>query len=123
VNVGTYNLCINQYATYVMTFVWSAGTCCGQGTAGASMGPVNLTGYTVMMQIRPFPQSAVINYDASSNIVLGGAAGTIALTIPASATTNFTWWNGVYDLVLTDPNGIVTRLLQGSVTVKPGVTP
>ena len=119
---GTYNLCINQYATFEKVFIWIAGFC-GCGTVGATSGPVDLTGYTANLQIRPFPLSTTIDYDASSNIVLGGTAGTITLDIPATATALFTWWNGVYDLILTDSSGNVTRLLQGSVIVTPGVTP
>jgi hypothetical protein len=119
---GTYNLSINQYATYEKVFIWTAGMC-GCGTVGASSGPVDLTGYTANLQIRPFALSTTILYDASSNIVLGGTAGTITLTIPATATAGFTWWNGVYDLILTSSAGVATRLLQGSVTVTPGVTP
>jgi hypothetical protein len=119
---GTYNLCINQYATFTRIFIWTAGTC-GCGTVGASSGPVDLTGYTANLQIRAFPLDIIILYDASTKIVLGGVAGTITLTIPATDTGGFTWWQGVYDLILTDSSGVVTRLLQGYVTVIPGVTP
>jgi hypothetical protein len=119
---GTFNLCINQFATYEKTFIWTAGMC-GCGTVGASSGPVDLTGYTAALQIRAFPLSTTILYDASSNITLGTINGAITLDIPASATATFTWWMGVYDLILTDSSGNVTRLLQGSVTVTPGVTP
>jgi hypothetical protein len=90
---------------------------------GASSGPVDLTGYTANLQIRAFPLSATILFDASGDIVLGGTAGTITLTISATDTANFTWWQGVYDLLMTNSAGVSTRLLQGSVTVKPGVTP
>jgi hypothetical protein len=119
---GTYNLQINQFATFEKVFIWIAGFC-GCGTVGATSGPVDLTGYTAALQIRPFALSTTILYDASSNITLGGTAGTITLDIPATATALFTWWNGVYDLILTDSSGNVTRLLQGSVIVTPGVTP
>lgn len=120
---GIYNLCINQGATFTKVFTWLAGTCCGQGTAGAQPQPVDLTGYTAAMQIRAYPLSSTILFDASGDLVLGGTAGTITLSIAASVTETFTWWNGVYDLLLTSPAGVVTRLLQGSVTVSPGVTP
>jgi hypothetical protein len=119
---GTYNLCINQFATFEKVFIWTAGMC-DCGTVGATSGPVDLTGYTAALQIRPFALSTTILYDASSNITLGGTAGTITLDIPATATALFTWWNGVYDLLLTSSAGIATRLLMGSVTVTPGVTP
>jgi hypothetical protein len=118
---GTYNLCINQGATYTRVFTWLSGTC-GCGTVGAAPSPVNLTGYTAAMDISVFPGATPV-YVATPDLVLGGAAGTITLTIDATDTEGFTWWKGVYDLLLTDPLGNVTRLLEGSVNVSPGVTP
>jgi hypothetical protein len=121
-DVGTYNLHINQFATFMRVFIWTAGMC-GCGTVGATSGPADLTGYSANLQIRPFALSTTVLFDASADIVLGGVSGTITLTIPATSTAAFTWWNGVYDLLLTSAAGVVTRLLQGSVTVTPGVTP
>jgi hypothetical protein len=121
VNPGAYNLAIYQNATYSMTFIWYAGSCpCG--TIGSSPGPVDLTGYTATLQIRPYALSTTILFDASSDITLGGVAGTIALVIPAATTATFTWWTGVYDLLLTDSSGNVTALLEGAVNVTPGVS-
>jgi hypothetical protein len=123
-NPGTYNLLIYQNATYLLTFLWTAGVCCGSGTVGATPLPVNLTGYTAEMQFKQSPYATAVLYDcvASGDIVLGGAAGTITLTIPSSATSTFTWWNGVYDLILISAGGIATPLLSGTVTVTPGVS-
>jgi hypothetical protein len=118
---GTYNLCINQGATFTRIFVWTAGQC-GCGTVGASSGPMDLTGFTAALQIRQFQLSTTVLYDASSNITLGGVAGTITLVIPAANTETFTWWQGVYDLLLTSAAGVATRLLMGSVTVSPAVS-
>ena len=118
---GTYNLCINQGATFTRVFVWIAGQC-GCGTVGTSSGPVDLTGYTAALQIRAYPLATAILYDASANLTLGGIAGTITLVIPAANTETFTWWQGVYDLLLTDSSGNATRLLAGAVTVSPAVT-
>jgi hypothetical protein len=118
---GTYNLCINQGATFTRIFVWTAGQC-GCGTVGASSGPMDLTGFTAALQIRQFQLSTTVLYDASSNITLGGVTGTITLVIPAANTETFTWWQGVYDLLLTSAAGVATRLLMGSVTVSPAVS-
>lgn len=75
------------------------------------------------MQIRAYNLAPTVLYDASSNIVLGGSAGTLLLTIPAANTETFTWWNGVYDLRLTSADGSYTvRLFQGKVQVSPGVS-
>lgn len=116
-----HNLCINQGATYIRTFIWTAGGC-GCGTVGAAPSPVDLTGYTATMQFRPYKLSTDILYDASADIVLGGVTGAIALSIPAADTETFTWWNAVYDLLLTSSQGTATRLLAGSVSVSPAVT-
>jgi hypothetical protein len=118
--VDTYNLCINQGATYSKVFTWWGPVCVfGQ----LQRGPVNLTGYTGALQIRPYALSTTILYDASSNLVINGPAGQITLTIPASATEDFTWWNGVYDLLLTSADGSYSqRLAQGKVQVSPGVS-
>jgi hypothetical protein len=117
-----YDLCIQQGATFNQLFTWSTLPASGSAV-GTDTTPVNLTGYSASLQIRPFPLSTTLLYDASANITLGGAAGTITLSIPAGTTEGFsTWWSGVYDLLLTDPSGNVTRLLAGTVTVSPGVT-
>lgn len=118
--IGNYDLCIQQNATYTRIFTWTAGVCCG--AAGSQPQPVDLTGYSASLQIRPYALSNTILYDASSNITLGGVLGTITLVIPATATALFTWWAGVYDLLLTDASGNVTRLLSGNVSVCAGVT-
>jgi hypothetical protein len=117
----TINLCINQGATFTEVFTWLVPSCC-PGTVGACLAPVDITGYTASLQIRAFPLATTVFYDASSNLVLGGTAGTIYLTIPASSTEGFTWWNGVYDLLLTSAGGYATRLFSGKVTVSPAVS-
>lgn len=119
---GNYAIAINQFATYTNTFVWIGGGC-GCGTVGAQPGPIDLTGYTAAMQFRPFVLSPTILYDASADITLGGVSGTISITISSADTATMTWFNGVYDLILTSAAGVSTRLLEGSVTVTPGVTP
>lgn len=119
--VENFNLCILQGATYTKTFTWfgpvlnSFGQIC--------TGPINITGFTGTLQIRPFALATQIFYDASSNLVINGPAGTITLTLPPSITETFTWWNGVYDLLLTSSDGsYATRLVEGKVTVAPGVS-
>lgn len=118
--IGNFDLCIQQGATFTRVFTWLAGSCCG--AVGSAPAPVNLTGYGVAMQIRAYALSGTVLYDASADITLGGAAGTITLSIPSGDTEGFTWWAGVYDLLLVNPSGNVTRLLSGSVEVCPGVT-
>jgi len=115
-----FDLCIKQWATYLQAFTWLSPQPVVNG--GLQTLPVDLTGYTPTLQILPYPLATTILYDASSNITLGGPTGIITIDIPASATATFTWWNGVYDLLLTDAAGTVTRLTQGNVNVSPGVS-
>lgn len=122
-NAGAYNLCINQGATFTRIFVWTSGQCCCQGTVGAAPIPVDLTGYTAAMQFKPYASpTAPVLYDASADLTLGGVAGAITLSIDATDTETFTWFQAVYDLLLTDSGGVVTRLLSGSVIISAAVT-
>lgn len=115
-----FNMCIQQGATYTKVFTWW-GPVYLQGVL--SEGPINITGWTAALQIRAYPLASTVLYDASGDLVINGSAGQITLTIPASATETFTWWNGVYDLKLTSQDGSYSmRLTEGTVTVSPGVT-
>ena len=86
--------------------------------------PVNLTGYTARMQVRT-------NYEAEDTLVsltssggditLGGALGTIAVTIAASVTQGLQLDEAVYDLELVN-GATVTRLIQGRAIISREVT-
>lgn len=58
----------------------------------------------------------------NAGITLGGAAGTIVITIDADYTSKLTSGSYVYDLELTSSTGTVTRLLEGQFVVTPEVT-
>jgi len=112
---GVYNLTIEQGATLDLALTWkdAAGT------------PINLTGYTARLQVRPSIDSATTLLTMTTEngrISLGGAAGTIRLLLDAATTASLTWTSGVYDLELQSAGGTVTRLLAGTVTVSPEVT-
>jgi len=110
----TYDILIEQGATYSQVITYK-----DNGVA------VNLTGYTARMQVRATLESASTLVElttANSRIALGGAAGTITLTIAAADTAALTSGRGVYDLELVSGSGIVTRLLQGVATISRNVT-
>ncbi len=117
-----FDLCIQQWATYQQAFTWLSPQVVANGSQQVL--PVDLTGYTAELQILPYPLAppTAILYDASANITLGGPTGIITINIPASTTGGFTWWAGVYDLVLTNVAGTAYRFAQGNVTVSPGVS-
>ena len=111
-----YDLAINQGATFSLAATWRD----SNGTA------VNLTGYTARLQIRSAYDSSTTTVSltsAAGDIVLGGAAGTIVATISATATAALaSSFSGVWDIELVSGSGVVTRLLEGAVTVSPEVT-
>ena len=111
---NTHDLCIPAGASFSRVIRWKAD--------GAN---VNLTGYAARMQIRPTAASATTTLSLTtenSRITLGGTAGTITLSISATDTAAITAGRYVYDLELVSAGGIVTRLLQGVVTVSANVT-
>lgn len=85
--------------------------------------PVNLTGYEARLQVREYHYSDdfVVNLSDTAGITLGGSAGTITVSIAASATQELVPGNYVYDLELV-VGGTVTRLIEGKFTVTPEVT-
>jgi hypothetical protein len=111
---GTYNLTIEQGATFRLLVEWLDGS-----------NPVDLTDFSARMQIRPYAASdeVFITLDTGSN---GGITiesdWVILIEIPAEDTALLDEYCGVYDLELESLTGVVTRLLQGSVTISPEVT-
>lgn len=113
--MAQYDLTINKGETFLRTVTWHDST-------GA---PVNLLGYSARMMVRHKITDAapVISLSSpSGGLVLGDAAGTISITIDDTTTSSVSAPYGVYDLELVSPTGIVTRLLEGSVTFTPEVT-
>lgn len=86
---------------------------------------VNITGYSANMIVRNSPTSAtsiVTLSTANGRISVGGTNGEFALSLSAAETTALAAGQYVYDLEVTSPGGIVTRLLEGGFIVYEGVT-
>jgi hypothetical protein len=111
---STYNLSIEQGATFRLALVWK----------DSEGDPVDLTGYTARMQIRPAVASTevLLSLTSGSGITLGGATGAVNVLATAAQTAAIDSKKGVYDLELQSADGTVTRLLQGVVIVSPEVT-
>ena len=86
--------------------------------------PVDLTGYTARMSIKDKIGGAVLHSLTTENggIDIDPAAKTIALSIPAADTEDFTWSRGVYDLEMVSPAGKVTRIISGRIALSREVT-
>ncbi len=112
---GKLDLKIYVGATFSVTLTWET---------GSTPAAVDLTGYTAAMDIRSGEGGTLLLTLSTSNsrITLGGAAGTIALTITAADTAALTEGLYEYDLLLTSGGGVVTPLVAGTVTVVAGVT-
>lgn len=121
---GQWDTTIEQGASWVRTVTWLDGDT-------VDSDPVNITGYTARMQIKDLiPGVPLADLDpwielttANSRISLGGAAGTVRLSLSAAETAALEApLHGLqYDLELV--NGVVvTRLLQGKVRFSEEVT-
>lgn len=118
---GTWNFVIEQGATWNLQLTW---------TDDIIGNPFDLTEYTAHMQVRnaaPLTESGtdLLYLDMTTvdgAITLGGTAGTVLLYLSAAQTQALTFTSAVYDLHLTSGTGEVTKLLEGTVTVIPGIT-
>lgn len=85
----------------------------------------NLTGYTARMQVRNSVNASTTLVDATTTnglITVIAAQGQVTVSIPATTTDSYTWYNGVYDLEIQSLTNEVTRLLSGNVSVIRQVT-
>jgi len=111
---GTLDFTIEQGATFNLLLTWKINNVL-----------VNLTGYTARLSARvDVEDTEVILSLTTSNggITLGGALGTISLDQTAIQTTALPFGQFVYDLELISSVGVVTRLLQGELSISPEVT-
>ena len=110
---GEYNIVFRKGGAWTRTFTWER----PKGT------PVSLTGAEADLQIRENVDdtTALVSLSESSGITLGGAAGTIIVTL-TSTQTNLDIENGVYDLRIKESGGDWDYLLSGSVKVIKTVT-
>ena len=99
---ATYDLTLYQGATFEKTW-----------TVKVDNVPVNWTGYTAQFEVKEVSSDTVI---FNITPTLGGAAGTIAVTITAAASTNTAAGAYSYNLKLTSGT-YVTWLLRGTLTV------
>jgi len=87
--------------------------------------PINLAGYTARMQIRNKLGDTTYLLDMNTEngrIILNNSIKTIELKITAIDTAAITWTTGVYSLELVSAAGVVSTLMNGTVTVKQEVT-
>ncbi len=113
--VASHDLTIPAGATYSQTLNWKT---------GSPAAFVNTTNFTARMQLRTSYSAASASLElttANGRISLSNA-GVITLSLTATETAALAAGRYVYDLELVSSGGVVTRLLEGVVTVSPEVT-
>ena len=87
---------------------------------GSNGSPTNLTSYTAAAQLRKSYYSTTAN---SFTVTVSNAAnGELTMAMSAANTANLTPGRYVYDLLITSPTSIKTRVVEGVVTILPSVT-
>lgn len=112
---ASYDLLIEQGATFIKDLVWKDST----GTA------IDVTGYTARMQIRRNKSAVDVLLTATTEngyITMGTTDGAIDIEIPDTVTAALTATRGMYDLEVISPGGVVTRLIEGTVEISREVT-
>jgi len=84
--------------------------------------PISLSGYTANCQIRKSYSSA--NAYANLNTVIYDATnGNITISLNSTSSANLAAGRYLYDITATNPNtSSVVRVLEGIITVNPGIT-
>lgn len=119
---GKLNLKINQGETYRHSILWKDET----------KQAVNVSGYTARMHVREnitdstpllvLTTEGGVGTDGTISLPSPQSNGEIRLYISAEKTASITWSSGVYDLEMVAPNGDVTRLIEGTVSISKEVT-
>ena len=116
-----YNLVCEQATTFNFLF-----------TINNNNTPLNLTGYTGVMTVRPFvgaSTTTVVASTANGRMTLGGIAGSVTVLIDATTTGAIGSGRYVYDLVLTSgdgalfpyglPIGVVSNVEKDKIIIAP----
>lgn len=112
---GKLDITIEQYAAWGLDLTVTEDT-------GLGPEPMDLTGYSVRMQVRPDAASREIfvQLDAANGRA-AIAGGTVSLALTAEETGRLTFGDAVYDVLLESAENVI-RLIEGKATISPGVT-
>lgn len=105
------NLVINTYADFSEIFTLDDSN---------SNSPLNLSGYQVVSQMRKHSgSSTAVSFGAT---VYNANNGQIKVGLTTSQTSSLKPGRYVYDVVIKDSSGVTTRVVEGMVLVREGVT-
>ena len=122
---GTYNFTCEQGATFTRLIELEEPDLIADPT-GNTFVPIDISGYTARMQIRRTLESStpMISLTTENNRLVinpGDANNQVKITLTDEETSTLTT-SGVYDLEIESPDGVVSRVLQGAVTLSLEVT-
>jgi hypothetical protein len=84
---------------------------------------VPLDGWTGLAQVRRYKDSEEVLYTWSTEDgSIEFQDGHVKMNVPADVSSAWTWFEGSYDLELTSPQGVPTRVKEGKVYVSREVT-
>jgi hypothetical protein len=91
----------------------------------AAKRPIPLTGYIGRMHIREYLDASIIIRTLTTEndeITINEALGRVDILLPPSDTETLEAKNYVYDLELESPDGEVTKVVSGKLTVRSEIT-
>lgn len=113
---NVYDILVDQGATLLRSI----------GLKSAGKAVVTLTGYTAIMEIREKTESATVILTLTTSnggVEINALAGTVLIIASPAQTAAIIPGKYVYDLELTETStGIVTKIIQGHLTVRSEVT-
>ena len=109
-SAGTYNFILDQGATFTR-----------QLTVKDNDSAMDLTGYSVASKMRSTHDSSTV-VGTFTCTISNATGGIITMSMTNSTTGAIEEGIYVYDLEMTSGGGVVTRLMEGTVTVNPEVT-
>lgn len=90
---------------------------------------ITVTGYTAKAQVRRSVTDSTVLHEWNSTPAVTGQPATILLqgnqvilVTPPATSLAWTWTKGVYDILITAPDGTVSRIAEGVVEVSRSVT-
>jgi len=107
---GNYNFTLEQGSTFSRVI-----------TVQQNNAAMDLSGYSARSQMRSTHDSGTIALSFTASIT-NDSAGQITLSASATTTASIEEGIYVYDLEIESAGGVVTRLMQGQITVTPEVT-
>ena len=108
-SAGKYDLTIDQGSDFAITL-----------TITKSGSAVNLTNYTAKSHIRATRESPT--HVPFSITFPDRAAGKLTMTLTSTASTNMAAGQYLYDLEITSGSDVVTRIIEGKVTLNREIT-